>query len=53
MFFQAETDEMYAKINELQENTREANADSDAEVRRLNERLREARFVIVGRTVTS
>jgi len=25
----AETDEMYAKINELQENTREANADSD------------------------
>ena len=29
MFFQAETDEMYAKINELQENTRAANADSD------------------------
>ena len=29
LLFQAETDEMYAKINEIQESTRDANADSD------------------------
>jgi len=38
----AETDEMYAKINELQENTREANGDSDrfdAEIRDTGKRV--------------